>query len=52
MITATNDMSEWLYICDARPKANAFGNRVAGAGYEMVTKKPLFYSLCAGLPGD
>eukprot|EP01116_Phalansterium_solitarium_P013570 TRINITY_DN30964_c0_g1_i1.p1 TRINITY_DN30964_c0_g1~~TRINITY_DN30964_c0_g1_i1.p1 ORF type:complete len:811 (-),score=209.76 TRINITY_DN30964_c0_g1_i1:342-2774(-) len=34
LIKRSNPDSKWVYIFDARPKVNAVGNRVAGAGYE------------------
>jgi len=33
-IRQTNPQSSWLYIIDARPKANAIGNQMMGSGYE------------------
>jgi hypothetical protein len=34
LIGAANTNSKYLFIMDARPKANAIGNKVTGAGYE------------------
>eukprot|EP01119_Soliformovum_irregulare_P020451 TRINITY_DN6621_c0_g2_i1.p1 TRINITY_DN6621_c0_g2~~TRINITY_DN6621_c0_g2_i1.p1 ORF type:complete len:800 (-),score=128.31 TRINITY_DN6621_c0_g2_i1:6-2273(-) len=43
LIGATNPDSEWFHICDARPKANAIGNKVTGAGYEEAYPSSLVH---------